>query len=232
MSFDIDALKRQAAEKAVEFVASGMVVGLGTGSTAVHAVNAIGQMLRDGRLHDIVAIPTSEATASNARKWGIPLTDFDNHPVIDVTIDGADEVAPNLDVMKGLGGALLREKIVASVSKRLIIVADDSKHVSRLGTKAPVPIEVIPFAREPVTAFLKSIGGSPVLRQTEGQPYVTDEQNIIIDCYFAGGIEDAAAQAQILINQPGIVEHGMFLGLTTQAIFAGRDGIEIVERGR
>lgn len=230
MSVNVDDLKREAAEKAVEFVKSGMVVGLGTGSTAVHAVNAIGQLLRDGRLHDILAIPTSEVTAGNARKWGIPLTDFDNHPAIDVTIDGADEVTPDLDVMKGLGGALLREKIVASVSKRLIIVADDSKHVTRLGTKAPVPIEVIPFAREPVTAFLKSIGGDPVLRLEEGQSYVTDEKNIIIDCYFVGGIENAAALAQTLINQPGIVEHGMFLGLATQAIFAGPGGIEIVTR--
>ena len=231
MSFHIDDLKRRAAEQAVIFVKPGMVVGLGTGSTAVHAVNAIGQQLQDGRLHDIVAIPTSEATARNAQKWGIPLTTFDDHPVIDVTIDGADEVAPNLDVMKGLGGALLREKIVAIVSKQLIIVADDSKHVERLATKAPIPIEVIPFARRPVTAFLESLGGQPVFRQQDGQLYMTDEQNIIIDCFFDGGLADAAAMSQTLINQPGIVEHGLFLGLATQAIFAGRDGIEIVERG-
>ena len=231
MSFHIDDLKRRAAEQAVIFVKPGMVVGLGTGSTAVHAVNAIGQQLQDGRLHDIVAIPTSEATARNAQKWDIPLTTFDDHPVIDVTIDGADEVAPNLDVMKGLGGALLREKIVAIVSKQLIIVADDSKHVERLATKAPIPIEVIPFARRPVTAFLESLGGQPVFRQQDGQLYMTDEQNIIIDCFFDGGLADAAAMAQTLINQPGIVEHGLFLGLATQAIFAGRDGIEIVERG-
>lgn len=230
MSFNIDDLKRQAAERAVAFVKPGMVVGLGTGSTAVHAVNAIGQLLQDGRLHNIVAIPTSEATARNAQKWGIPLTTFDDHPAIDVTIDGADEVAPNLDVMKGLGGALLREKIVAIVSKQLIIVADDSKHVDRLATKAPIPIEVIPFARRPVTAFLESLGGRPVFRQRDGQPYITDEQNIIIDCFFDGGLDDAAAMAQILINQPGIVEHGLFLGLATQAIFASRNGVEIVER--
>jgi ribose 5-phosphate isomerase A len=228
---NIDDLKRQAAERAVAFVKSGMVVGLGTGSTAVHAVNAIGQQLQDGVLHDITAIPTSDATARNAQKWGIPLTTFDDHPVIDVTIDGADEVAPNLDVMKGLGGALLREKIVAIASKQLIIVADDSKHVDRLATKAPIPIEVIPFARRPVTAFLESLGGRPVFRQQDGQPYMTDEQNIIIDCFFDGGLDDAAAMAQILINQPGIVEHGLFLGLATQVVFAGRDGVEIVERG-
>lgn len=230
MVFNIDDLKRQAAEKAVEFVEPGMVVGLGTGSTAVHAVNAIGQKLRDGRLHDIVAIPTSEETARNARHWGIPLTTFDDHPVIDVTIDGADEVAPNLDVMKGLGGALLREKIVAVVTKKLIIVADDSKHVTRLATKAPVPIEVIPFARQPVTTFLESLGGRPVWRQKDGRPYITDEKNIIIDCFFDGGLADSAAMAQTLTNRPGIVEHGLFLGLTAMAIFAGRNGVEIVTR--
>jgi ribose 5-phosphate isomerase A len=230
MSLNIDDLKRQAAEKAVEFVESGMVVGLGTGSTAVHAVNAIGRKLRDGQLQNIVAIPTSEATARNAEKWGIPLTIFDDHPTIDVTIDGADEVAPNLDVMKGLGGALLREKIVAIVSKKLIIVADDSKYVDRLATKAPIPIEVIPFAREPVTAFLESLGGRPVWRQQAGQPFITDEKNIIIDCFFAGGLGDAAAMARTLIEQPGIVEHGMFLGMAAQAIIAGRDGIEILGR--
>ncbi|MCB9421587.1 MAG: ribose-5-phosphate isomerase RpiA [Ardenticatenaceae bacterium] len=230
MANSIDDLKRQAAEKAVEFVKSGMVVGLGTGSTAVHAVNAVGQMLQDGRLHDIVAIPTSESTARNAQKWGIPLTTFDDHPVIDVTIDGADEVTPDLDVMKGLGGALLREKIVAIVSKQLIIVADDSKHVTRLATKAPIPIEVIPFARQPVITFLELLGGRPVWRQKDGQPYITDEKNIIIDCFFDGGLADPAAMAQVLINRPGIVEHGLFLGLTAMAIFAGRDGVEIVTR--
>ncbi len=191
MDANIDDLKKQAAEKAVEFVESGMVVGLGTGSTAVHAVNAIGRKLQTGGLRDIIAIPTSEETARNAQKWGIPLTTFDAHPVIDVTIDGADEVAPNLDVMKGLGGALLREKIVAAASKRLIIVADDSKHVNLLGTKAPVPVEVIPFAQKPVTDFLESLGGRPVSRQQDGQPYLTDEKNIILDCFFDGGIADA-----------------------------------------
>ncbi|MEJ2748543.1 MAG: ribose-5-phosphate isomerase RpiA [Anaerolineae bacterium] len=230
MSVDIDELKRQAAEKAVAFVKSGMVVGLGTGSTAVHAVNAIGRMLGDGRLHDIVAIPTSEETAHNAQRLGIPLTTFDDHPVIDVTIDGADEVTPGLDVTKGLGGALLREKIVAIASKKLIIVADDRKHVTRLATRAPIPIEVIPFARRPVTTFLESLGGRPVLRQHDGQPFITDEKNIIIDCFFDGGLDDAAAMAQTLINRPGVVEHGLFLGLAAMAIFAGQDGVEIVTR--
>lgn len=230
MGFNIDDLKRQAAEKAVELVESGMVVGLGTGSTAVHAVNAIGQMLQNGRLHDIVAIPTSEVTAHHAARWNIPLVTLDDYSRIDVTIDGADEVAPNLDVMKGLGGALLREKIVATVSERLIIVADDSKRVTRLGTKAPVPIEVIPFAKGPVTVFLESLGGRPVLRQREGETFRTDEQNIIIDCYFDDGFHDPAALAQTLINRPGIVEHGLFLGMATQVILAGQDGVEVVTR--
>lgn len=228
----LDALKKQAAETAVASVQSGMVVGLGTGSTAVHAVRAIGRLLQNGRLRDIVAIPTSEATAQEAKKWHIPLTTFDDHPVIDLTIDGADEVAPNLDLIKGLGGALLREKIVAAASKEMIVVADYTKRVPQLGSKAPLPVEVVPFARQPVSAYLASLGAEVVLRREKDggkRPFITDEGNNILDCHF-GPIADAAALAQAIRRRPGVVEHGLFLGIATHAILATPDGIEQLSR--
>ncbi len=226
---DIEELKRQAAEKAVAFIESGMVVGLGTGSTAVHATRAVGRMLQDGSLSDIIAIPTSEATAREAEKWRIPLTTLQNNPIVDITIDGADEIAPNLDVIKGLGGALLREKIVAAASKQLIIVADERKIVPQLGTVSPVPVEVIPFAQRPVAEFLASLSARVVLRVKEGQTFITDEGNIILDCHF-DGIEDAAALGQAIRSQPGVVEHGLFLNMAARAIVAASDGITILKR--
>ncbi|MCP4426579.1 MAG: ribose-5-phosphate isomerase RpiA [Chloroflexi bacterium] len=224
---NIDDLKRQAAERAVEFIKSGMVVGLGTGSTAVHAVCAIGRKLQDGSLTDIVAIPTSEATAREAEKWQIPLTTLSNHPVVDLTIDGADEIAPNLDLIKGLGGALLREKIVAAVTKQFIIVADGSKIVTQLGTRAPIPVEVIPFAQQPVAAFLTSLGSQVVLRVKENQTFITDEGNVILDCHF-DGIENAKSLGQMIRSQPGVVEHGLFLSMAERAIVAAANGIAIL----
>ena len=168
MSLSVDALKQAAAAEAVEAVESGMVVGLGTGSTAVHAVRGIGQRLQDGRLHNIVAIPTSERTAVEAERWAIPLTTLTAHPRIDLTVDGADEADPALNLIKGLGGALLREKIVASVSERFIVIGDLSKDVAQLGSRAPVPVEVVPFAQQPVTNYLHRLGGrvspTPVAR--------------------------------------------------------------------
>lgn len=227
---NVEKLKQQAAEKAVEFVESGMVIGLGTGSTAVYATRAIGRLLQDGRLRQIVGIPTAEVTAQEARKWGIPLTTLDVHPQVDLTIDGADEITPRLDLIKGLGGALLREKIVATASNHFIIVADKSKRVSRLGTKAPVPVEVIPFAQRPVTTFLESLGSRVVQRMAGQRPFITDEGNIILDCHF-NGIDDAVQLAQHMRGQPGVVEHGLFLGMVARAVVAGADGIEILERG-
>jgi ribose 5-phosphate isomerase A len=228
---DIAELKVQAAERAVEFIQSGMVVGLGTGSTAVHAVRAVGRLLQTGQLHTIVAIPTSEATAAEARSLHIPLVNFDTHPVIDITIDGADEADPNLDVIKGLGGALLREKIVAAVSKRFVIVADHSKRVTQLGSKAPVPVEVIPFAERPVGDYLQSLGAR-VEKRLDGadkRPYRTDENNIILDCYL-GPIADPYQLAAAIRQQPGVVEHGLFLNMATDVIFATPDGLEHVRR--
>jgi len=221
-------LKQAAAEKAVEAVQSGMVVGLGTGSTAVFMVRALGRMLQDGRLHDILGIPTAEVTAREAEKVGIPLTTLNEHPVIDVTIDGADEISPQLNLIKGLGGALLREKIVATASRRMIVVGDGRKKVTRLGTRAPVPVEVIPFAQRPVQAYLASLGARPVLRLQEGTPFRTDEGNVILDCHFAGGIDDPVQLAQAIRQQPGVVEHGLFLGLAGTAVIATEQGVEVL----
>ena len=233
MTTDVTQLKKQAGEKAAEFVASGMVVGLGTGSTAVYATRAIGQMLQDGRLQRILAIPTSDQTAREAREAGIPLTTFDDHPIIDVTIDGADEIDPHLNLIKGLGGALLREKVVATASKRLIIIGDERKIVAKLGTRAPVPVEVIQFAQRPVCDFLTSLGARVTLRRErngEERPFITDENNIILDCTFPQGIDDPAALAQTIIARPGVVEHGLFLNLATLAVVAAPDGIKILKR--
>ncbi|MEZ4643090.1 MAG: ribose-5-phosphate isomerase RpiA [Chloroflexota bacterium] len=223
-----DTLKRQAAETAVSAIQSGMVVGLGTGSTAVHAVRAIGALLQNGRLHNIVAIPTSEATAQEAKRLGIPLTTLAEHPQIDVGIDGADEISPTLDLIKGLGGALLREKIVTIATRHFIVIADDSKKVVRLGTRAPVPVEVIPFAQKPVHDYLASLGARPVLRLQDGHPFITDEGNVILDCHFDGGIDDPMQLGQRIKQRPGVVEHGLFLGMAQTAVVASDSGVEIL----
>jgi ribose 5-phosphate isomerase A len=234
MSKSIELLKKEAGEQAAEYVKSGMVVGLGTGSTAVHAVRAIGHMLQNGRLHDIVGIPTSEETRREAERLGIPLTNFDENPVIDITIDGADEIDPKMDLIKGLGGALLREKIVAAVSKKMIVVSDHRKIVNKLGTRAPVPVEVIPFARQPVTVFLESLGARPVLRmdpETGKNPVITDENNILLDCWFEGGLDNPIEMGLAIRSQPGVVEHGLFFNLATHAVVAAPEGVQILERG-
>ena len=221
-------LKQLAAEKAVEYVESGMVLGLGTGSTAVFMVREIGRLLKNGHLQDIIAIPTSEATAREAEKWNIPLTTLDAHPVIDLTIDGADEIAPDLGLIKGLGGALLREKITAVSSKKLIIISDDSKVVHHLGQKTPIPVEVIPFARQPVRTHLESLGATVVERMDGDEPFITDENNIILDCHF-DCIADPHALARAIRQQPGVVEHGLFLDMATLAVIAAVDGLLLLE---
>ena len=226
---NVDDLKRQAALKAVEFVQSDMIVGLGTGSTAVHAIRAIGEMLAQGRLHQILAIPTSHISAQEAQRCGIPLTTLTAHSQVDITIDGTDEIDPHLNLIKGLGGALLREKIVAVASQQVIIIADDSKRVEQLGSHAPVPVEVIPFAQAPVRHHLQSLRANVVLRLKNNEPFITDEGNIILDCHF-GPITDPLWLAQAIRQQPGVVEHGLFLGIATDAIIASSQGIEILSR--
>jgi ribose 5-phosphate isomerase A len=224
---NVDDLKQQAALKAVEFVQSGMVVGLGTGSTAVYAIHAIGELIANGRLHHLLAIPTSATTAKEAQQCGIPLTTLSEQPQVDITIDGADEIDPHLNLIKGLGGALLREKIVAVASQELIIIADGSKRVEQLGSRAPVPVEVIPFAQEPVRRYLQSLGANVALRLKNNTTFITDEGNLILDCHF-GPIKDPLRLAQTIRQQPGVVEHGLFLGIVTHAAIASSQGVEIL----
>jgi ribose 5-phosphate isomerase A len=222
---NIAELKKLAAIKAVEYVRSGMIVGLGTGSTTKFAVEEIGAKLKFGELQNITAVPTSEATADLARSLEIPLSSLSEDPVIDLTIDGADEVDENLNLIKGGGGALLREKIVAQASKFLIIIVDESKMSKYLGEKWGVPIEVIPFALETEKRYLESIGGVPVFRKNENnEPFVTDEKNFILDVNL-GVIENPAELAEKLEFRAGIVEHGLFINLADSVITAAKEGI-------
>ncbi len=222
--------KKLAAEKAVEEIKSGMVIGLGSGSTFYFALKRIGELIKNGELNNIVGIPSSEQTEKLARELGIPLTTFNDKQEIDITIDGADEVDKYLNLIKGGGAAHLREKVIAQTSKRLIIVVDESKLSDKLGTNWAVPIEVIQFAYPVEKKFLQSINGKPVLRKYEnGDPLITDEGNFILDTNF-GVIQNPFELAEKLENRAGIVEHGMFLHLTSKVIVAGKNGIKILEK--
>ena len=224
------ASKQAAAERAVELIESGMVVGLGTGSTAIFATRRIGALLREGVLRDITGFPTSLATAEEARRLGIPLLDDTLPRDIDVTIDGADEVDPQLNLIKGGGGALLREKIVAEASRREVIVVDESKLSPVLGTRWAVPIEVIPFGWARQQRYFESLGATITVRAGgDGKPFRTDSGNLILDCAF-GPIKDPAELAQRLRARAGIVEHGLFLGLTTDLFVASTDGVRHVKK--
>lgn len=220
-------LKRQAAERAVEQVQSGMVIGLGSGSTAVWALRRIAELYQAGTLRDIVGIPTSNIIEQEAQTLGIPLTTLEAHPVIDLTIDGADEVDPQLNVIKGGGGALLREKIVAQASRREIIVVDESKLSDKLGTHWAIPVEVATFGWRSQQAFLESLGATVVLRQRDGQTRITDHGNFILDSNF-GPIDDPERLGAQLKARTGVVEHGLFLKLVSEVIVAGSDGIRTI----
>lgn len=225
-----DKLKQKAAYRAVEFVESGMVVGLGTGSTTSYAVKRIAERLQSGDVKNIVGIPTSLRTETLAGELGIPLCGLDEQPVIDVTIDGADEVDADLNLIKGGGGALLREKVVAQASRRNIIIIDESKLSSRLGIRWALPVEVIPFAAKTEENFLKSLKASVRLRTGDKeQPYQTDQNNFILDANF-GEITDPNNLATRLNARAGIVEHGLFLNLATDVIVAGADEIRHLKR--
>jgi ribose 5-phosphate isomerase A len=219
--------KQAAAEVAVGLVESGMIVGLGTGSTAKLAVEALGKRVKDG-LH-IVGIPTSEHTARQARGLGIRISSLAEHTEVDMTIDGADEIQRGtLDLIKGHGGALLREKVVASSSHRLIIIADETKLVDRLGTRFAVPVEVVPFGWQAAERKLQKLGAHTLLRPgPDDKPFVTDGGNFIVDCSFSP-IEAPAALDQELNSVVGVVEHGLFLSMTSRAIVAGQDGVRVL----
>lgn len=219
-----EAQKRRAAERAIEYVESGMVVGLGTGSTARHVIDVLGEKLSAGTLRDIAAVPTSTATAAHARTAGIPLRDLDDVRQLDIALDGADEVDPRLDLIKGLGGALLWEKIVASAATRFIVVIDESKLVRRLGERAPVPVEVVPFGWRTLLDRFERAGAHPSLRlRADGAAFRTDGGHLIVDCAFPQGIADAAATERALRAPAGVVETGLFLGMTSAVVVAGAD---------
>lgn len=227
-----DELKQKAAFHAAAFVASGMVVGLGTGSTTEYAVKRIAQMLSTGELSDVVGIPTSIRTENLARELGIPLVGFETHQEIDLTIDGADEVDPDLNLIKGGGGALLREKVVAQASRRNIIIVDETKLVPSLGTGWALPIEVIPFARYTEAKYLTEIGGTVTVRTADdGTPFSTDQNNLILDANF-GRIQAPSELTAQLNERAGIVEHGLFLNLATDVIVARKGGIKHLTRSK
>jgi ribose 5-phosphate isomerase A len=228
-----DAQKRAAAARAVEFVHPGMRLGLGTGSTAKHFVELIGERVRAGL--DIVAVPTSQATRADAERCGITLTTLDETPELDLAVDGADEIAPDLSLIKGGGGALLREKIVAAASARMIVIADQSKWVGALG-RFPLPIEVAPFglgatqrAIKKVIAAMQRPGPLTVRRGKDGHAFVTDGGHWIIDAAL-GRIDAPKALAHALSGVPGVMEHGLFIDLAQIAILAGPDGVTVIER--
>lgn len=231
MNSDVTQLKMQAAHRAVEFIGSGMVVGLGHGSTAIHAVRRLAELLQNGQLSDILSVPVSTVIQEEAQKLGLPLVTLEDHPVVDLTFDGADEVDPNLNVIKGGGGALLREKIVAQASRREIIMVDEFKLSPQLGTHWAVPIEVIPFGWITQVEFLESLDARVVVRRdANDEPFVTDQGNLILDCDF-GPIADPESLSARLNQRVGIVEHGLFLGLATDLIIASRDGVRHIKRG-
>ncbi len=222
--------KKLAAEKAMDFIRSGMVLGLGTGSTVYFVLQNIAELLKSGELRNIIGIPSSKQTEDLAKEFGIPLTTLDENPVIDLTIDGADEVDPTLDLIKGGGGALWKEKIIAQASKKFIVVADDSKFSQQLGEKWHVPIETLQFAAASEKLFLESVGGEVEFRKSEdGSLYKTDEGNIIIDCNF-GLIEDAYLLASKMEHRAGIIEHGLFLEIADVVIIASDSGIKVYNR--
>ncbi|MBN1994203.1 MAG: ribose 5-phosphate isomerase A [Anaerolineae bacterium] len=226
----VEQFKKQAAEKAVERVRDGMVLGLGTGTSTKYAIIKIGQLWQAGALTDIVGIPTSQETEALAKEYDIPLTTLDKQPVIDLAIDGADEIDPNLDLIKGLGGALVREKIIEIAAKSLIIVADSRKQVKKLGTRSPLPVEVLQFAWKAQAGWLASLGCTAVLRGSEKNPYVTNNHHYILDCTFPHGLDNPAELDVMLNNRPGLVGHGLFLNMATEAIIAGEDGIRVIRK--
>jgi ribose 5-phosphate isomerase A len=225
-----DVFKGQAAERAMTFVRPGMKLGLGTGSTARHFVDLLGQSVREGL--DVVAVPTSEATFRQAEALGVPLATLDEIPELDLTIDGADEIDASLRMIKGGGGALLREKIVAAASRRMLVIADSAKLVARLGA-FPLPIEVVPFGlaatRRRVERVSEALGlsGPIELRRRDGGIFVTDGGHYILDCAF-GAIHDPEALASALAFIPGVVDHGLFIGMASAAVIAGPDGVEML----
>jgi ribose 5-phosphate isomerase A len=222
-----DELKRQAAITALEEVESGMIVGLGTGSTASHFIRELGERVKQGLI--VQGIPTSEESSRLAQEVGVPLTTLIANSLIDVTVDGADEVSPGFDLIKGLGGALVREKIVAHASRRMIVVVDESKLVDRLGQRAPIPVEVVPFAADLIIVHLSRWGGSVERRQKNGRTFITDNGNLILD-WRHGPIDQPEVLEKQLKGLTGVVDSGIFARVAARVIVAGAAGVRSLER--
>jgi ribose 5-phosphate isomerase A len=242
MALSQDELKKMVGYKSVDdYVKSGMVVGLGTGSTAAFAVDRLGELLKSGELKDILAIPTSIRTKEQAESLGIPLVTLDTHSKLDVAIDGADEVDPDLNLVKGGGGALLREKMVEVCAEKFIVIVDESKITDGLGPGFPIPVEITPFCHEHTLRLVGSLpsceGCEPILRMgssSSNKPdgdeiAVTDNGNYIVDLHFKEAIKDPVTMANELKNTVGVVDHGLFCGMTSAVIIAGKDGISVKE---
>jgi ribose 5-phosphate isomerase A len=227
---DIEAQKRQAAALAVEWVRPGMRLGLGTGSTAKYFVELLAERVRGGL--NVIGVPTSETTRADAQRLGVPLTTLDETPELDMTVDGADEVGPDLTLIKGGGGALLREKIVAAASRRMLVVVDQGKLVDRLGGRTPLPVEIAAFGWQSTLDRLAGAGAEPVLRLTpDGEPFRTDGGNHIADCRFAGGLDDAPGLESRLAGIVGVVEVGLFVGLAARALVGTPGGVRVLSPG-
>ncbi|MGB2911888.1 MAG: ribose-5-phosphate isomerase RpiA [Anaerolineales bacterium] len=224
-------LKQGAAKIALGYVRSGMMIGLGTGSTTRFFIDMLGEEIQKGSLSGIQAVPTSEATAQQARLLGIPLTTLSENSQLDLAVDGADEVDPKLNLIKGLGGALLREKVVEIHARKFIVVVDESKIVPRLGVRGPLPVEIIPFEAHAHVAWLNTLEcQAKLLLEEDGSPVGTDNGNYLAYCWFSDGIPDPYMLARTLADRPGIVEHGLFLEMADTVVVAEVDGIKILER--
>lgn len=226
----LDEYKKQAALSALDYVKDGMVLGLGTGSTTAYFVDSLAERIRTGGLSGILAVPTSQATALRARELNIPLTTLAEHPHLDLAVDGADEVDPDLNLIKGLGRALLREKIVEIHADRFVVIVDETKIVPRLG-QGPLPVEVSTFEAQAHVSWLCRLGCRAELwREADGSPVVTDNKNYLVRCWFEGGIADAYQLARELNDRPGILEHGLFLDMASQVVVAGSGGVRMINR--
>lgn len=221
---DAETLKRNAAAEALLRVESGMRLGLGTGSTVAHFLDLLGEALADGRVSDLIGVATSERTAEHAARLKIPVRDLAEVGRLDLAVDGADEVDPALDLVKGLGGALLREKMVVQAADRFVVIVDEAKEVQLLGTRAPLPVEVVPFAWDAHLPVMRDLGGDPVLRGGPDDPYRTDNGNYVIDLGFPGGIADPASLDATLQRRAGIVETGLFLSVADEVLVAAEQG--------
>jgi ribose 5-phosphate isomerase A len=225
-------LKLEAARRALDFIQDGMCLGLGSGSTSAYFVDLLGERWQKGELPHIRGVPTSQATAERARQWGIPLTTLAAIDYLDLAVDGADEVDPALNLIKGLGKALLREKIIEIHARQLIVIVDESKLVQQLGSRGPLPVEIVRFGSQSHIRWLTSLGCRAEQWFEDSKPVVTDNDNFLALCHFEeiGGIPDVTHLARELEARPGIVEHGLFLGMAQRVIVAGEKGIRLLEQ--